>query len=103
MAIKFAKLMNDEDIVADIEDSAADATKFTFKNPARLVITHQGVGMMPMNPFMKAKSVEIPKSYIVYTTDVDDEISNAYNAKFGGGIVFAPAGTQIPGSNLFMG
>lgn len=100
--IKFAKLMNDEDIVADIEN-AEDATKFTFKNPARLVITQQGIGMMPMNPFMKGKSVEIPKSYIVYTTDVDDEISNAYNAKFGGGIVFAPAGTQIPGTSLFMG
>jgi hypothetical protein len=102
MAIKFAKLMNDEDIVADIEN-AEDVSKLTFKNPARLVITHQGVGMMPMNPFMKAKSVEIPKSYIVYTTDVDEEISNAYNAKFGSGIVLAPAGTQIPGTSLFMG
>lgn len=102
MAIKFAKLLSDEDIVADVEQ-AEDVSKFTFKNPARLVITHQGVGMMPMNPFMKGKSVDIPKSYVVYTTDVDDEILNAYNAKFGSGIVFAPAGTQIPGSNLFMG
>ena len=102
MAIKFAKLLNDDDIVADIEP-ALDETKLTFKVPIRLVITQQGVGMMPMNPFMKAKSIDLPKSFVVYTCDLDDEIVNAYNAKFGSGIVVVPSGTQIPGSGLFMG
>ena len=103
MAIRFAKLLNDDDIVADISGCDGDDTKLTFKVPIRLVITQQGVGMMPMNPFMKAKSIDLPKSFVVYTCELDDDIVNAYNAKFGSGIVVVPSGTQIPGSGLFMG
>jgi hypothetical protein len=60
-------------------------------------ISREGVGMMPYAPFAKDQKMTINKSHIVAYGEPDDEIKNAYNSKFGSGIVVASSGgIQIP-------
>jgi hypothetical protein len=87
MAIVYLKLDNDSDVVADVSETIGDPRKVTLTNAIRMVPTQQGWGMMPLCPFSKDKSFDIRKEYIVTTGEVEDELLNAYNAKFGGVII----------------
>ncbi len=91
--IKYVKLQDGDDVIADVE-FVENGLK--LKNPARLAITQQGLGMMPMNPFITDKEITIPEHFVVYTATPEDEIRNAYNSKFGSGLV-------VPSSNLIYG
>ena len=86
MPIIYLKMMDGDDVIADATETN-DGMK--LKNAARLGMTHQGLAMMPMNPFITDKEVVVPNSFIVYTGTPEDEIKNAYNAKFGSGLVVA--------------
>lgn len=91
MAIMLVKTRNDDDIIADIEETE---NKITLTNPIRMLMTNQGVGMMPWNPFTRDKAMTIDKDFVLCITNPEDEIRNAYNSKYGTGILLA--GNPIP-------
>lgn len=100
MDIKFIRLLTGEDLVAQIsevvveenENSDGKCQSFKLRNPARLIIAPDGLGMGPLCPFSKGKEVEIKAEHIVFIDDPEDEIRNAYNSQFGSGIITASAG-----------
>jgi hypothetical protein len=95
MKIEYLKISTGEDVLAQIESS--DSSTFVLKNPMIFAISREGVGMMPYAPFAKDQKMTINKSHIVAYGEPDDEIKNAYNSKFGSGIVVASSGgIQIP-------
>jgi len=95
MAVAFVKLFDGDDVVADVEKNADGSVVLT--SPAKLMLTPQGLGMMPMNPFVSDKKFTLPANFVVYTATPDDEIKNAYNAKFGSGLVIAGSSSILHG------
>ncbi len=89
MPVLFLKMLDGEEVVSEATKSEAG---YVLTNPAKLMLSHQGLGMMPYNPFVSDKSITLPESFVVYTATPEDEIRNAYNEKYGSGIVTAPAG-----------
>jgi hypothetical protein len=88
MAIQFVKMLDGDDVVAEVEKIG---DTYVLHSPAKLMITQQGLGMMPMNPFVTDKKITVPASFVIYTATLEDEIRNAYNEKFGSGIIVAPS------------
>lgn len=89
MPVLYLKMYDGEDVVAEATETDGG---MKLKNPARLAVTPQGLGMMAFNPFISDKEVTIPQNFIVYTGTPDEEIKNAYNSKFGSGLVVASSG-----------
>jgi hypothetical protein len=95
MKIEYLKISTGEDILAQTESAGNDS--LVLKNPMIFGISREGVGMMPFAPFAKDQKVTISKAHIIAYGEPDDEIKNAYNSKFGSGIVVASSGgIQIP-------
>jgi len=90
MDIKYVKLLTGEDLVSEVVDSSGES--FKLKNPVRLIVTQEGLGMGPLTPFSKGVEVEIRKEHVIFVDDPEEEIRNAYNSQFGSGIVTAGAG-----------
>lgn len=88
--VVLVKLNNGEEVVADysVKDKVV-----TLKNPARFMIAQDGIGMMPWVPLSNEKSFKIDASLVMFTAAVDVEIKNAYNERFGSGVVLA---TSMP-------
>ena len=85
--IKLFKLVTGEEIIASFKDLGEG---LELDIPVRIALTQQGIAMMPLSPFIKeGEKIIISKTNIVFTADVDDEVKNAYNSKFGSGIVIA--------------
>ena len=100
--IQITRLISGEEIVADITQKEG---KFVFKNPVRIMMTREGLGMGPISPFAKMEQtkeniIEIREEHVVWATEVDEELANAYNAQFGNGIVVASAGSGLDLSYL---
>ena len=89
--IKILKLTTGEEVIADVENLSGE---WALKNSIRLIISDQGVGMMPIAPFAKSDTVTLKDIHIMYQTDPDSELLNAYNSKYGSGIVIAGAGSS---------
>jgi hypothetical protein len=89
MNIVLIKLITGEDVVADIAKTEEINGKrvLTLNKPARIVLTPEGAAMIPMPPFAASESLSIMADHIVYTAEPDDEVRNAYNSKFGSGLV----------------
>lgn len=92
MKTEFIKLSSGEELIAQTE---CGGEFLLLKNPVMLAITREGVGMMPFAPFAKDNKVSLSRSHILAVAEPDDEIKNAYNSKFGGGIVVAPPGMTL--------
>jgi len=91
--IKLLKLTTGEEVIADVEEAESNA--LALKNAVRLVLSQEGVGMMPFSPFTKSDTVSIDNQHVIFAEEPDDEVKNAYNSKFGSGLVVAPAGLKI--------
>lgn len=89
--IKVVKLINDEDIIAEVTEN--DDT-IELKNPIRIVITDRGAAMIPMNPFVKDKTITLKSSFVLYTGTPEEEVLNAYNQRFGTGIILPEPGVS---------
>ena len=89
--IKLLRLKGGEDIVGDI--IGENSEYFIIKNPAMLMPegTGQGgsvqIGLTPWMPFSEAKDFEIPRDWVLITTEPAQDIVNNYNQVFGSGIV----------------
>lgn len=91
--IKINKLVTGEEIIADTTKN--DDKTYTFKNPVRVMITHEGVGMGYFCPFSSSKEITIKQEHVVWVAELEDEMKNAYNAQFGNGIVVASSASAI--------
>lgn len=94
--IKLLKLSTGEEIIAEKQEERGS---IVIKNPVKMGLTAQGIAMMPFSPFLKANNnniiLHINSSHIIFEGEVDEEIVNAYNSKFGSGIVLAPPGLRL--------
>lgn len=82
------KLINSEELIGDC-DLSRDT--YTIKNPMRLIITPEGMGMMPWVLWSDDNSFEVSKNNVLVTFTLKREVENAYISQTGG-IVSAPAG-----------
>lgn len=79
--VKFIKLNNGEELVASVE-AKGDNLKIT--NPVKFMMTQEGLGMMPFFPLCKDDSFQLAADLVMLTADLDSEIYNAYQSRFGG-------------------
>ena len=89
--IKLLRLKSGEDIVADI---IGENSEFLIvKNPAMLMPVGDGrggsvqIGLTPWMPFSSTKDFELPREWVLITTEPAQDIVNNYNQAFGSGIV----------------
>ena len=98
MAVKLLRLKSGEDIIADIMAESAEIVK--IKNPAMLMPMSDGrgnqvqVGLAPWMPFSEAKEFELPRDWVLLTTEPAQDIVNNYNQVFGTGIVVPKVSTS---------
>ena len=98
MAVKLVRLKSGEDIIADILTESAEIVK--VKNPAMLMPMSDGrgqqvqVGLAPWMPFSEAKEFELPRDWVLLTTEPAQDIVNNYNQVFGSGIVVPKVSTS---------
>jgi hypothetical protein len=92
MSVLFIKLSSDEDIISETEENEEF---LILINPARIAFTRDGVGIGEMNPFIKDKKITVSKKFVVYHGTPTDEILNAYNSKFGSGLIVAGGGLIV--------
>jgi hypothetical protein len=79
--VKLFKLVSGEEVVASYEITSEG---IVMTNPVMINLTAKGLAMMPLCPIMKGNRLVIDPSKVVYDTELDDEIANGYNSKFGG-------------------
>ena len=82
--VKLVKLKSGEEIVGDVTvvgDSVAIA------NPCQIMPQQQGLGFLPWPPFSKNDNVSIPLDWTICIVEAVEEVVNAWNSKFGSGIV----------------
>jgi hypothetical protein len=89
MDVKFIKLITGEDVIAMVSEETE--TTYTLKNPTRIMMNNEGIGLGPIHPFLQDTQIIIKKDHVVFQGNTEPEIKNAYNAQFGSGIVTAPA------------
>lgn len=93
MAVKFIKFKHGEEIVATLEEDTLANPKVELKNMVKFVVTHEGVGMLPAYPLCKEDKITVDTNLISFTSDVDQEVYNHYQAQFGGVILPSAADT----------
>lgn len=84
MNVKYIKLVTGEDLVSGLKE---ENDYYLLSNPTRLVISQEGMGLMPFSPFTKSEEIKIKKDHVIFIDDLEEEIQNAYNARYGTGIV----------------
>ncbi|KKL78818.1 hypothetical protein LCGC14_2021030 [marine sediment metagenome] len=85
---KVIKLISGEELIAQID--IVDQTVI-LHNPVKIVITSEGqMAMASWIIFSEDKQYIIPKSQILCMAIPQSEILNAYNSKFGSGIITPP-------------
>jgi hypothetical protein len=94
MAVKVYKLINGEDIIAEIEKDTL--TEIVLKNPAAIIVQQTadgrvGASFAPYAPFAKDNTVTIYKTAIAGNMEVDVKLVNEYSRIFGSGIMIASA------------
>ena len=93
MNIKYLKLITGEEVVADV---TTNMDTYTLKNPIKLVLMPpMGLSMIGFCNFIKSETVKIKHEHVMFMDELDDEIYNAYNQKFGSGIVLATNSPSI--------
>ena len=93
--IQVVKLTTGEDIIGDVKESEIDGRGFlVIDKPAIIMMmpkpgseTEFGVGLAPYAPFAKEQKVPIFPTHIVSLYEPETDLLNAYNAKFGSGLI----------------
>ncbi len=89
--IRIVRLITEEDVIADISiEESGDIVVKNAQDAAKVFLTPQGMGLMPFCPCAKENtSIKLKKEHVMFVVEADDEVYNAYNSKFGSGIVLA--------------
>ena len=97
MAVKLMRLKSGEDVVGEIVSENSEIIK--VKNPAMIMPMSDGkgnqvqVGLAPWMPFSEAREFDLPREWVLLTTEPAQEIVNNYNQVFGSGIVVPQVNT----------
>ena len=94
MAVKYVKLITGEDVIADVTETEQG---LQLKNATKFIMTEQGLGLMPYAPFSKTNTFVVRNEHIICSSEVDDEIYNAYNSRYGSGLVVAHGSGMLKG------
>lgn len=95
--VRVVKLVSGEDVVCDLVEGDGS---YALKNPARFVVTPQGVGMMPFSPFSKSTEFVVKEAHVICVGEVEEEIYNAWSSQFGSGIVLAGSDVRAAAKSL---
>jgi hypothetical protein len=88
--VYFFKIITGEELIAQVDSELdIDWEEITVRNPVKLALTQNGAMMIPYSPFLKSDEIEIRRDHVIFHGEVDTEIYNAYNSKYGSGIVVA--------------
>ena len=95
MTIKIFKLITGEDMITSVKENLTPTPgTYVLDNPAVLVVQRNGdqmgVALAPYAPFIDG-DITLNKTAIVSEGNPDQKLANEYNARFGSGIVVAPA------------
>ncbi len=91
------RLKSGEDVVGEIVSENSEIIK--VKNPAMIMPMSDGkgnqvqVGLAPWMPFSEAREFDLPREWVLLTTEPAQEIVNNYNQVFGSGIVVPQVNT----------
>ena len=93
--IQIVKLTTGEDLIGDVTESEIDGRGFlVIDKPAIIMMmpkpgsdTDFGVGLAPYAPFSKDHKVPVFPQHVVSVYDPGKDILNAYNEKYGSGII----------------
>lgn len=91
MAIRLLKVITGEEVIADVE---FEKGIYTLKNPVRVIMSRDGsAGIVPWSFCAKGDVFTLRYDHVLFSTEVDDDIYNHYNAEYGSGLVMA---SQMP-------
>lgn len=100
--VKMIKLINGEDLIADVTNDGGNFVK--FKNPMRVIVMPTKtdpktptVGFAPWAEFYDEKEFTLDKSHVLVIASPVKEFVNQYNSIFGG-IVTPQSKLIIPGT-----
>ena len=88
--IRLIRMRSGEDVVGELTKENEEF--IDVKEPAALMPMSGGanktvqMGMVPWQPFSKSTKFNIPKDWVVTTSDPADDIENGYRTNFGSGI-----------------
>ena len=83
MNVKLIRMLSGEDVVADLVGNLTDT--IVIRNPIVAIPSGNGqMGFAPWSPILKGRGVdlEIPKSYVVYIAETQDQIVEQYEQMF---------------------
>jgi hypothetical protein len=82
--IQILKLVSGEDVIAEV--SSIDGS-LKLKDAHRIVMTQEGLGLMPFMLFSKDKEFTISESHVLAKGEPEAEIRNAYSSQTGGVVI----------------
>jgi len=82
--IKLVKLKSGEELIGDV---TVVGDSVTIANPCQIMPTQEGLGFAPWPPFSKNDNVTIGRDWIICIVEAVDPARDAWNSKFGSGIV----------------
>ena len=96
--IKLIRMKSGEDVIGDVTEID---TGYIVEKPAVLMPMSDGrgnqvqMGMVPWQPWSKSKSFQIPRDWVVTTSEPTDEVSDGWRKSFGSGI-------EVPTKNMLL-
>lgn len=92
--VKLIKLVNGEQLIGMVTDE--DAENIGVKKPIVIFAHPQGMAMRPWLMGSKGDSVTIKQIHVIATDEVEAELAQEYNEKYGSGLAVAtPQQTAI--------
>jgi hypothetical protein len=94
MNVKLIRMWSGEDVVADLISETNET--ITITNPIVAIPSGNGtMGFAPWSPILKSKGteIELPKSYVVYMAETQDQIVDQYTQMFS--VIDLPSSKKI--------
>ena len=86
--VSLIKLVSGEEVIADIKESQGG---LELKSPAALMLTQEGLAMIPFVPYAEG-NITIKQESVMFVAKPINELLNTYNQKYGSGLVLASNG-----------
>jgi hypothetical protein len=88
--VKLVKLVTGEQVICELrvlweecQDPLFGARLYEMKNCAKVILSPDGVKMIPLCPFSKEDVLSVKHIHVVFTAKPELELVNAYINKFG--------------------
>jgi len=97
--IKLFRMRSGEDVIGEVESENQEY--INVEGPAVLMPMSDGrgnqvqMGMVPWQPWSKSKTFQIPRDWVVTTSDPTDDVADGWRKSFGSGI-------EVPTKNMLL-